>query len=141
MASLLNTPAPLSSEVSMTVQLLALTLLVIAFIIVKRRNHMGHGAIMFTAAVMNVGSILAVMIPAALRLNETSVTSFNFILRTHALLGLVIVAISVYILVEWRFQKPGPTCFQRKHWMLGLSLFWMTQVIIGMIFFMQLYPY
>ena len=140
MASLLNTPAPLSSEISMSIQLLALTLVVIGFIIVKRRNHFGHGAIMFTAALMNVGAILGVMIPVALRLNDTSVSGFNLIFRTHALLGVAITVLSVYLLAEWRFQKPGPTCFQRKRWMLGLSLFWMTEVIIGMIFFMQLYP-
>ncbi|MFH1179266.1 MAG: hypothetical protein V1710_02785 [Candidatus Bathyarchaeota archaeon] len=140
MASILNTSAPLSSEISMTLQLLALGVLIIGFLIVKRKNYTSHAVIMLIATIMNTAAILTVMIPVALRLAATSIPEINFLFRSHILLGLIVEVVSIYILADWRYQEPGPTCFQRKNWMLGLSLFWMTELIIGMILFMKLYP-
>lgn len=139
MADLLNTTAPLSSELSMILQLLSLGVLVIGFIVVKRKNYQLHGGAMFAAGVLNIVSILVVMIPVAFRLLDTSIPGFNLLFRSHILLGVVVIGLAGYILVDWRFQKPGPTCFQRKKWMLGLSLGWMAQVIIGILLFLKLY--
>ena len=139
MASLLNTNAPLSSELSMILQLLSLAILIIGFIVVKQKKHQIHGITMFAAAVLNLASILTVMLPVALRLVYATISGFTLIFRTHILLGITVIAISGYILIDWRFQKPGPTCFQRKKWMLGLSLAWMAQVIIGILLFLRLY--
>lgn len=140
MASILNTSAPFSSELSMLLQLIALGLLIIGFIIVKRKKIAPHGAIMFTAVLTNTAAILTVMIPVALRLADTSIPGFNLLFRSHALLGLIVEAVSIYIVADWRLQKPGPTCYQRKNWMLGLSLFWMAELILGILLFMKLYP-
>jgi uncharacterized membrane protein YozB (DUF420 family) len=140
MASLLNTSAPFSSELSLILQLLALGLLIVGFIVIKRKKFMPHGAVMFVASLTNVVSVLTVMVPVALRLSDTSIPGFNLLFRSHILLGIVVISVSGYILWDWRFQKPGPTCFQRKKWMLGLGLFWMAQLIMGMILFLRLYP-
>lgn len=139
MASLLNTNAPLSSELSLILQLAALAILVIGFIVVKRKKYMPHGITMFIATLLNAASVATVMIPVALRLSDTSIPGFNLLFRTHIILGITILALSIWIVAEWRFQKPGPTCFQRKKWMLGLSLVWTAELIIGMLLFMQLY--
>jgi len=139
MANLLNTTAPLSSELSMILQLLSLGILVVGFIVVKQKKYKIHGTTMLAAGLLNVISVLTVMIPVALRLLDNSIPGFNLLFRSHILLGLVVIALAGYILVDWRFQNPGPTCFQRKKWMLGLSLGWMAQVIIGMLIFLELY--
>jgi uncharacterized membrane protein YozB (DUF420 family) len=140
MASLLNTTAPFSSELSLMLQLLALGLLIVGFVIVKQKKYMPHGSVMLVASLSNFVSVLAVMVPVALRLSDTSIPGFNLIFRSHILLGIAVIGVSGYILWEWRLQKPGPTCFQRKKWMLGLGLFWMAQLIMGIILFMRLYP-
>ncbi|MCW4013108.1 MAG: hypothetical protein NWF07_08970 [Candidatus Bathyarchaeota archaeon] len=139
MASLLNTNAPMSSEISMILQLAALGVLVIGFIIVKQRKYMPHGVTMFIATLLNIVSVATVMLPVALRLGDTSIPGFNLLFRSHILLGIAILVISVWIIADWRFQKPGPTCFQRKNWMLGLGLVWTAQLIIGMLLFLKLY--
>lgn len=139
MASLLNTNAPMSSELSMILQLVSLLILVIGFIIVKQKNYKWHGVTMFIAGVLNLISVLTVMVPVALRLSDTSIPGVNLLLRSHIVLGLFVLGLAGYILAEWRFQQPGPTCFQRKKWMLGLALSWIAQIIIGMLFFMRLY--
>ena len=140
MANLLNTTAPLSSELSMILQLLSLGILVVGFIVVKQKKHKIHGTTMSAAGILNIISILTVMLPVALRLSDSSIPGFTLLFRSHILLGLVVIAISGYILIDWRFQNPGPTCFQRKKWMLGLSLAWMAQVIMGILVFLKLYP-
>ena len=95
---------------------------------------------MFSATLMNTVAVLIVMIPVALRLGGASIPGFNFIYKLHALLGFSVEVIGIFILANWRFQKPGPTCFLRKKWMLGLSLAWMAEVILGILIFMKLYP-
>ena len=139
MANLLNTNAPLSSELSMILQLLSLGILIVGFIVVKQKKHQIHGITMFAAGILNLVSVLLVMIPVAFRLLYTSIPGFNLLFRTHIILGIIVIALAGYILIDWRFQKPGPTCFQRKKWMLGLSLAWMAQVIIGILLFLKLY--
>lgn len=139
MATLLNTSAPMSSEISIILQLAALGVLVIGFIIVKRKKHMTHGVTMFFATILSLISIATVMLPSIFQLADTSIPGFNLLIRSHVILGITILAVSVWILADWRFQKPGPTCFQRKNWMLGLSLVWTAQLIIGMLLFMMLY--
>ena len=139
MAGLLNTNAPLSSELSMILQLLSIAVLVIGFIVVKQKKYKMHGSSMFAAGVLNILSVFTVMIPVAFRLLDTSIPGFNLLFRSHILLGIVVIVLAGYILVDWRFQNPGPTCFQRKKWMLGLSLGWMAQVIIGILLFLRLY--
>lgn len=139
MATLLNTNAPLSSELSMIMQLVTLLVIFIGFIVAKQKNYKWHGITMFSAGLLNLVSVLAVMVPVALRLSSISVPGFNLLFRVHIILGVLVIGLSGYILVEWRFQKPGPTCFQRKKWMLGLTLSWIAQLIIGILFFMRLY--
>jgi uncharacterized membrane protein YozB (DUF420 family) len=139
MSSLLNTNAPLISEISMIIQLVSLGFLLIGFIVVKRKNLRYHGVIMFLAFILNIITVLVVMLPTALGMIENSIPSFNLLFRSHILLGLFVIGLSGYILVNWRFMEPGPTCSQNKKWMLGLSLAWMAQVIIGILLFTRLY--
>jgi ABC-type tungstate transport system substrate-binding protein len=139
MASLLNTNAPMSSEISMILQLAALAILIIGFIVVKQKKYMPHGVTMLLATLMNLTSVAVVMVPVALRLADTSIPGFNLLFRTHAILGVTVLALSIWIVADWRFQKPGPTCFQRKKWMLGLDLTWVAELIMGMLLFLELY--
>ena len=140
MSDLLSTSAPVSSDISMILQLAVMGVILVGFVFAKRRSFMPHGAVMFIATLLNTGSILVVMIPVALRLGVSSITGLNLLFRTHALLGLIIEGMAIYILAEWRFQKPGPTCFQRKNWMLTLTLMWIGELILGMLLYMRLYP-
>ncbi len=94
---------------------------------------------MFVAGLLNVLSIASVMLPSALELNNVSISGFNLLFRAHIVIGVFVLLVSVYILAEWRFREPGPTCFQRKKWMLGLALAWMGQIIIGMLLFLRFY--
>ncbi|MHA2394733.1 MAG: hypothetical protein ACXAEX_22620 [Promethearchaeota archaeon] len=123
----------------MIIQLLSLVILIVGFIIVKRKKYRSHGVLMFSATLLNTAAVLIVMIPVALRLSGTSIPGFNLVFRLHILLGFTVELIAAYILTDWRFQKPGPTCFQRNRWMLGLGLAWIAEVILGILIFTKLY--
>ena len=139
MSDLLDSAAPLSSDISMILQLAALGLILMGFAIVKRRNLKAHGVFMFLATLMNTASILVVMVPVALNLANISIPGFNFLFRTHMMLGVIVESVAVFIVADWRFQNPGPTCIQRRNWMLTLSLFWIAELLVGMILYMRLY--
>jgi len=138
MATLLETNAPLGSEISMVLHLFALLLLLVGFIAVKRKRHVIHGVTM-ACATLSVVAALAVMVPRAINLGEPQIHGFILLMRSHLILGVVILGVSLWILAEWRLQEPGPTCFQRKKWMLWLALAWILEVIIGMLLFVELY--
>jgi uncharacterized membrane protein len=140
MSDLLSTSAPVSSDISMILQLGVMVVILVGFVFANRRSFMSHGVVMFIATLLNTGSILVVMIPVALRLGDSSIIGFNMLFRTHALLGIIIEAAAIYLLADWRFQKPGPTCFQRKNWMLTLTLVWIGELILGMLLYIRLYP-
>ena len=140
MSDLLSTSAPVSSDISMILQLVVMVVILVGFVFANKRSFMSHGVVMFIATLLNTGSILVVMIPVALRLGDSSIIGFNMLFRTHALLGIIIEAAAIYLLADWRFQKPGPTCFQRKNWMLTLTLVWIGELILGMLLYIRLYP-
>jgi uncharacterized membrane protein YozB (DUF420 family) len=129
----------MSSELSLVLQIVALGIIIFGFILVKQKYIKIHGTTMFTAAILNMVSVLTGMVPIAIRLADNSIPGFNPLFRIHIIVGLVVIITSGYLLVEWRFQKPSQTCYQRKKWMLGLSLVWIAQVILGILLFMSLY--
>ncbi|HDJ22001.1 MAG TPA: hypothetical protein ENF19_02205 [Candidatus Bathyarchaeota archaeon] len=140
MSGLLGTTAPLASDVSMLAQLVALAGLGVGFILVKRRRVRLHGLVVALSFLANLASTLLVMVPVAQRLFRLGVSGLGLVIKFHALLGAVVVGLAGYILVEWRLQEPGPTCWQRKPWMLPLALAWTAQVILGMLIYLRLYP-
>ncbi len=140
MSDLLSTSAPLSSDISVILQLAVMGVIFVGFVFAKRRSFMTHGIVLSIATLLNTGSILVVMIPVALRLGDSSVIGLNMLFRAHVVLGVIVEAAAIYLVADWRFQKPGPTCFQRKKWMLTLTLVWMGELILGLLLYMRLYP-
>ena len=139
MSDILSSSAPLSSDISMILQLVALGIILVGFVVVKKRSYKVHGIMMALAALINTASILVVMVPVALGLADSSNPSLTFFFRAHVLLGLLVEGVAIYIVADWRFQNPGPTCFQRKKWMLTLTMGWISNLLLGMIVYMKLY--
>jgi uncharacterized membrane protein YozB (DUF420 family) len=123
----------------MILQLVALGIILVGFAIVKRKSFKAHGVMMFLATLVNLASILVVMVPVALNIGDTSLPGFNFLFRSHIVLGLAVIGGAAYIVADWRFKEPGPTCFQRKKWMLTLTMFWIAELVVGMMLYMKLY--
>lgn len=129
-----------ASQLNLYIQLIIIVGLTIGLLLSKKKKLVQHGWLMFILALLNLASIILVMAPVAYQLlTRLTLSSFSLITVLHTLFGLVVLYLSMRILLVWRFQKPGPTCYKLKDQMLKLYLFWVAEVILGIALFYQLY--
>ena len=129
-----------ASQLNLYIQLIIIVGLTIGLLLSKKKKLVQHGWLMLILALLNLASISLVMAPVAYQLlTRLTLSSFSLITVLHTLFGLVVLFLSMRILLVWRFQKPGPTCYKLKDQMLKLYLFWVAEVILGIALFFQLY--
>jgi uncharacterized membrane protein YozB (DUF420 family) len=98
-----------------------------------------HGYIAFATVSLNTLSIIVVMLPSASRIMAgASQSGFTMIVTAYSLLGFIVGALSGYIVLRWRFQAPGDTCWKMKGLMRVLAAFWTVSVLLGAIVYYML---
>jgi hypothetical protein len=129
-----------TSQINLYLQLILAVGLTIGLLLSKRKKLVQHGWLMLILTLLNLASIIMVMAPVAIRLlTMLTISSFSLITVLHAFFGLIVLYLSIKILLAWRFQKPGSTCYKMKNQMMKLYLFWVAEVILGIAIFYQLY--
>ena len=109
-----------------------LSILVFGILSVKKKRLNRHGYIAFAAVILNALSIIVVMLPSASRIMAgASQSGFTLMVAVHSLLGFIVMALGAYILLRWRFQTPGPTCWKMKGLMRVLAALWTISVLLG----------
>lgn len=99
-----------------------------------------HGYLTFAAVALNVLSVALVMLPSAVRiLGRTSLSTFTVIVGVHSVLGLVALAVGIYIVLVWRFWRPGGSCFRLRSFMRPLAMVWVVTMIQGVLMYLTLY--
>ncbi|MHA2393219.1 MAG: hypothetical protein ACXAEX_14860 [Promethearchaeota archaeon] len=99
-----------------------------------------HGLTMLVAVALNALSIIFIMLPSAIRiLSGARVNSFTLMVALHSILGMIAEIVGIYILWNWRFRKPGESCFKFRTQMKRVNLIWFGMFIIGIFIFYQLY--
>jgi uncharacterized membrane protein YozB (DUF420 family) len=114
---------------------------VLAFGILRgKKGHLNmHGYIAFAAVALNALSIIVVMLPSASRIMAgASQSGFTMIVAVHSLLGFIVEALGAYIVLRWRFQTPGPTCWKMKSLMRVLAALWTLSVLLGALVYYML---
>lgn len=120
------------STLNLILQFAIIGVLSYGILVVKKGRHNSHGIIVFTAVVLNTLSVAAVMLPSAYRIMSGATQSvFTLVVSLHSVLGFVVWALGVYIVLRWRFQPPGPTCWRMKGLMRVLAALWMVSVLLG----------
>ena len=120
------------STLNLILQFVILGILVFGILNVKRKRLNLHGYIALTAVALNALSIIVVMLPSASRIMAgASPSGFTMIVAAHSLLGFIVEALGAYILLRWRFQPPGPTCWKMKGLMRVLAVLWTLSVVLG----------
>jgi uncharacterized membrane protein YozB (DUF420 family) len=121
-------------------QLTALACIVIGVVYVRNVKIRFHGLTMLVAVVLNALSIIFIMLPSAIRiLSGARVNSFTSAVALHSILGIVAEILGIYFLWNWRFRKPGESCFKFRNYMKIVNLMWFGMFIVGVIIFYQLY--
>ena len=120
------------STLNLILQFVVLGVLAFGIQSAKKKRLNMHGYIAFAALSLNTLSILVVMLPSASRIMAgASQSGFTLMVAAHALLGFIVEALGAYIVLRWRFQTPGPTCWKMKGLMRVLAALWTVSVVLG----------
>lgn len=130
----------MSGTVNLFAQFGILAALLIGVMYVKRLRYGLHGYLTFAAVILNVLSVALVMFPSGARiLGRPSLSTFTVIVGVHSALGLVSLALGIYIILVWRFQRPGGSCFKLRNSMGPLATAWVVTLILGVLMYLILY--
>jgi uncharacterized membrane protein YozB (DUF420 family) len=130
----------MASTLNLILQFVILGVLAFGILRVKKGRLAMHGYIAFAAVSLNTLSIIVVMLPSVSRIMAgASLNSFTMIVAAHSLLGFIVEALGAYIVLRWRFQVPGFTCWKMKGLMKVLAALWTVSVALGaFVYFMLL---
>jgi len=127
------------STLNLILQFVILVILVFGILNVKRKRLNLHGYIALIAVALNALSIIVVMLPSASRIMAgASQSGFTMIVAAHSLLGFIVETLGTYILLRWRFQTPGPTCWKMRGLMKVLAVLWTLSVLLGALVYYML---
>jgi len=130
----------MSGTINLFAQFGILAALLIGVIYVKRLRYGLHGYLTFVAVALNVLSVALVMFPSGGRiLGGASLSTFTVIVGVHSALGLVSLALGMYIIWVWRFRRPGGSCFRLRSSMEPLAMVWVVTMILGVLMYLILY--
>ncbi len=135
----MGTNAPLSSDVSLAIQVAVIIVLSAAVYKAKGRLFLQHAYLMLACTILNTVSVALVMVPAALVLiRGVALSRFLALVLVHAVAGIAVLAASYYLMWVWRLGKPGP-CFKQKNKMRLLSISWVAEAAAGIAVYYLLY--
>jgi uncharacterized membrane protein YozB (DUF420 family) len=121
-------------------QLFMLAVLTLGLILAKRKRLSQHGWLMFGLFAVNIASIIVVMVPvASMILTRFGGTSYYTVTILHGILGVAVLVLSLRVLANWRFRKPGESCYALKGEMMRLYILWVAEAILGIAVYYQLY--
>jgi uncharacterized membrane protein YozB (DUF420 family) len=127
------------SMLNLILQFVILSVLVYGILSAKKKRLNMHGYIAFVAITLNALSIVVVMLPSASRIIAgASQSGFTMIVAAHSLLGFIVEALGAYIVLQWRFQTSGPTCWKMKGLMRVLAALWTVSVALGAVVYYML---
>ncbi len=127
-------------SIDLAIQLFLLLMLILAYLMVRTRKNMKiHAWLFLSLTLVNIASVLLIMVPAFLAESEeivaTPFTEHSIIMWTHHLIGLLAIALSIYILARWGVgrKKFGP-CGGKLIMRFAYST-WFLSIILGLILY------
>jgi len=138
-SGLLGTNAPLSSDISLVIQVAVILVLSAAVYRAKGRLFLQHAYLMMACTILNTASVALVMIPVAWALiRGVAPSGFMALVLVHAVTGITVLTLSYHLMWVWRLDKPGP-CFRQKNKMRLLTAAWVAEVAAGIAVYYLLY--
>jgi uncharacterized membrane protein YozB (DUF420 family) len=122
---------------SLIIQIIVLILLAYGYLLKRKSKYRQHGLVMAAAVVVHLLMIFYIMIPSfvlaivpeyilASPLELTSIVGLF-----HGILGIVALALGVWLVVAWRFNRDFNGCFARKKFMTPTLLVWVAALLLG----------
>lgn len=133
----------LESTISLSIEMIALGLLVSGYLLKRQNKYRHHGLSMLSALMLHIVAILFVMVPSlAAFLSVPSSVNFADILVivtfVHVSAGLLAALLGVWLVGSWHLQKSLQTCFRNKRVMdVTLSL-WLLAIALGLVLYLAI---
>jgi len=128
------------TQINIIVQLVILALLIVGFLIKRKKNYVIHGDLMFLAVVAN--GILLVMhmgptlVFVVLGLEVNFFDPGSFIAIAHAIIGTLAEAFGIWIVFKWSFaDTETKECWRHKHLMKWTMILWLIAIAIGFLYY------
>ena len=141
---LLNNPFALIATISLTIQIIVLFLLIYGYLLKRRLRFRQHGIVMFSAVVLHLLMVFAIMVPSFVLAifpefivrNFYGVKSVVTLVMTGA--GGVAVPLGIWLVVSWRFHDLKD-CFKKKRIMIATMSMWLISLSFGIALYIILY--
>ena len=122
----------MSPDINILVQIGILIGLYVAVFSARRHKFDAHGAFILAIVSINLGSIVRVMLPSAVRiLSGVSPGGFTAFVAAHSLVGVAVEAVGAYIVVDWVYRRTTGACSKFAPWMRRLAPLWILVTMSG----------
>jgi hypothetical protein len=135
--------APLSSDIGLFLEVGVIAMLLVGrFFFARKGRVTSHGYTLTIAIVLHSISVASIMIPSFANLINNPLTDFfspaMILTWIHAPLGLLVLILGIYLVLDWRFRPPQDTCYKRVKLMRPLWLLWMLSVTMGIVMYLSI---
>jgi len=128
------------STVSLGIQIIVLGLLGSALFLKTQKKYRHHGIIMFSAVILHIISILAVMVRSFAAFIGPGLVNFSDVLVMMALIhvssGLVVALLGVWLVGSWHLKVDIQGCFRKKRVMDVTLILWMLTIALGIFLYL-----
>ena len=129
----------MEATVSLVIQIIVLALLTVAVMFKNRKKFREHGILMTTSVVLHIITILYVMVPSfSSFFNSPGTIVIDVIVIIsfiHVALGLIAVALGIWLTASWHFKTDLQRCFSNKKLMKPTLTMWVTAILLGVIMY------
>jgi len=128
------------STISLGIQIVVLALLIGAIFLKSKNKYRQHGIVMFSAVVLHIVSILAVMVPSFRAYVGPGVINFSdiwaIVTFVHVSTGLIAVLVCIWLVGSWHLKTDIKQCFRKKRFMDATLILWLLSILLGIMLYM-----
>ena len=128
------------STISLGIQIVVLALLIGAIFLKSKNKYRQHGIVMFSAVVLHIVSILAVMAPSFRAYVGPGVINFSdiwaIVTFVHVSTGLIAVLVGIWLVGSWHLKTDIKQCFRKKRFMDATLSLWLLSILLGIMLYM-----
>ena len=137
----------ISATASLIIEMAALALLTVGYVLKGRRKYREHGVTMTIAVILHLVTIASVMIPSLLAgfFPPTGISpgTINYadtivmISLVHVALGITAASIGVWLVGSWHLKTDVSKCFPKKRFMIATLTIWLIAILLGIFLYIS----
>jgi hypothetical protein len=126
-------------QYNLYLQIVFLAVVFVSLVFKRQKNFRLHGITMLVAVVLHLISVFVVMIPSyASLLPQVSQNIMNAPVATvlvHGVIGILTVALSIWIVASWRLRQSLKYCMPKKKAMRVTLILWVITIILAILLY------